>query len=138
MFFATAIAASIICTSQVSVSGDPHAWENATRIFVDEANSKAEMKTYGFRALDAWGVEDIETLLTDERMSKPVTNFEVEEVIHSHGSKKRTLELYEVDNNWTWTMKGVLRVDGDKGEFEEEVDYKTFITPMNCTWPAIQ
>jgi hypothetical protein len=138
MFFATAIAASIICTSQVSVSGDPHSWETATRIFVDEGNSKAELKSYGFRAMDAWGVEDTETLLTDERMSKPTKKFAIEEEIHVHASKKRSFELYQVDNDWTWTFKGKLRVDGDTGEYTVEENDRTFTTPMNCVWPDIR
>ncbi|MEY4632517.1 MAG: hypothetical protein RIQ81_2637 [Pseudomonadota bacterium] len=134
MFFTTALAASIVCTSLLPMSGDPHSWETVTRISIDETNSKAELKKWGFRAMEAWGVEDIETLLTDDRLREPAKTFELEDVIHFHGPKKRTFELYSVDNTWAWTIQGVLRVDAEKGQFEVEYDYKTFTKEMNCKW----
>ena len=125
------ITASAICTSSLAVSGDPHNRLHVTRVSLDEHTLKAEIKEYRFRAMDAWGVDNIEELLVDANLTGPARMLEIEEVLHQTTDSSKTFELYH-DNGWQWTLKAMLRIDGAKGEYEVEHDYETNITKMTC------
>lgn len=125
------IAATVICTSVYSPSADPHATESVTRVFVDENNAKAEVREYSFKAQDAWGLEDIESLLVDVNMTAPAKKFEVEDIVWSRQGDNAAMELYDNDSI-TWHLVGMLRVAGSSGSFESQHNGETYVQSMTC------
>jgi hypothetical protein len=125
------IAATVVCTSVYSPSADPHAREYVTRVFVDENNAKAELHEYSFTAQDAWGLDDIESLLVDTNMYAPAKKFEVEDIVWSRQGDNAAMELYTNDSI-TWHLEGVLRVAGDSGSLETAFSGETYVQSMTC------
>lgn len=131
MAFSTIIAATVVCTSMLSGSQNPDHVEHIVRVSVDENNAKAEVREYNFRASDASSAQDVEALLVDANLAAPVKQLEVEDVIWFRRGDNATMELYSNDSI-TWHLEAVLRVEGAKGEYETEYDYKTTVRPVTC------
>ncbi|NDE18068.1 hypothetical protein EBZ80_24430 [bacterium] len=125
------IAATVICTSVYTPSADPHALEHVTRVFVDENNAKAEVREYSFKAQDAWGLDDIESLLVETNMSAPARKFEVEDIVWARQGDNAAMELYNNDTI-TWRLEAILRVAGDQGSYEVEQNGSTNSAAMSC------
>lgn len=132
MFHSAFLAATIVCTSQVVPSADPHGAEYVTQIEISSARVKAQSRTYKYEAWELWGSENVESLLTDDHLVAPIQYFEVEEV--SPGDRRdefRSYELYSTDG-WRWTFNSLLTVNGSSSERFVNVDGSTLVQKMNC------
>jgi hypothetical protein len=132
MFHLAFLAAAIVCTSQVVPSADPHGTEYVTQIEISSDRVKAQSRTYKYDAWELWGLENVESLLTDDHLVAPVRYFEVEEVSSSdRRDELRSYELYSTDG-WQWTLNSVLTVNGSSSERFVNVDGSTLVQKMNC------
>lgn len=132
MFASSLLAASIICTSQVSTSADPHSSETVNRIEINLESSKAELKTYDFESWELWGTKNIDELLTDDRLVAPAKSLEVEEVTNfDRNNTSTTYELYST-KNWQWTLDSLLTLSGNVGTRSVKFGDHTYVEKMNC------
>lgn len=132
MFASAILAASIVCTSQISPSGDPHSLEYVNRITIDLESSTAELKEYRFEAFELWGVDDLEELLTDDSMNAPTKTLEVEVITNFDPKETSTsYELYST-NNWQWTLDSILKVNEKSGERTIKNGARTYVEKMDC------
>lgn len=70
MFASTLASLVLTCTTVFSSQGgDPHAREYITRVAVDYQTRQAIVREYSFEAHKAWGLDNVEELLTDENLS---------------------------------------------------------------------
>lgn len=126
------LAASTVCTSVISPSGDPHSAEYVRRIEINVESAKAELKEFRFEAFELWGVENIDELLTEDRLEGEVKELEVEEVTKVDPQDKSvTYELYST-KDWQWTLDSILTINGKTGERKVTFNGYKYLEKMNC------
>lgn len=126
------LAASTVCTSVISPSGDPHGAEYVRRIEINVESAKAELKEFRFEAFELWGVENIDELLTEDRLEGEVKELEVEEVTKVDPQDKSvTYELYST-KDWQWTLDSILTINSKTGERKVTFNGYKYLEKMNC------